>query len=161
MQSSTSVLTVAFDSFARPTWLQWHHPIYGADRRTLSVNSARDPWLKWTWTEVRTTKTHAFFYFRESLQQGWRMIAIMTAYYNPTDVLRPYLFKYLEQMAYDSQKRQHQCTSLDSILALLYMHWYWDLYVCEQKRSLISTLCSLHNQFSISIILTVFFLNLF
>ena len=43
---------------------------------------------------------------RESLQQGWRMVAIVTAYFQCTDTLKPYILKYLEQAAYDNQRPQ-------------------------------------------------------
>jgi len=43
---------------------------------------------------------------QESLQQGWRMVAIVTAYFQCTDTLKPYILKYLEQAAYDNQRPQ-------------------------------------------------------
>ena len=40
----------------------------------------------------------------DSCQKGWRLMAIITAYYKASDVLKPYLFKYLESNAYDSKR---------------------------------------------------------
>ncbi len=41
--------------------------------------------------------------FSDSHQQGWRLMSIVMAYFDCTDILKPYLFKYLEQTAYDNQ----------------------------------------------------------
>lgn len=49
---------------------------------------------------------------RDSAQQGWRLMTILTAYNDCSDVLKPYLFNYLEQNAYDQQRaNQGQCSS--------------------------------------------------
>ena len=40
----------------------------------------------------------------DSCQKGWRLMAIITAYYKASDALKPYLFKYLESNAYDSKR---------------------------------------------------------
>jgi hypothetical protein len=40
----------------------------------------------------------------ESCQKGWRLMAIMCAYYKTSDTLKPYLFKYLENNAYDTKR---------------------------------------------------------
>jgi myosin-15 len=41
---------------------------------------------------------------QDSCQKGWRLVTILTAYYKATDRLKPYLFKYLENNAYDAQR---------------------------------------------------------
>lgn len=40
----------------------------------------------------------------DSCQKGWRLMAILTAYYKASDLLKPYLFKYLESNAYDLKR---------------------------------------------------------
>lgn len=40
----------------------------------------------------------------DSCQKGWRLMTILCAYYKASDKLRPYLFKYLELNAYDTQR---------------------------------------------------------
>jgi myosin-15 len=48
-------------------------------------------------TNNKSTKT-------ESCQKGWRLMAIITAYFKSSDLLKPYLFKYLENNAYDTKR---------------------------------------------------------
>ena len=45
--------------------------------------------------------------YRDSAQQGWRLFTLVSSYFDCSDVLKPYLFNFLEQNAYD-QQRQHQ-----------------------------------------------------
>ena len=40
----------------------------------------------------------------DSCQKGWRLMSILCAYFKATDKLKPYLFKYLENNAYDTQR---------------------------------------------------------
>ena len=40
----------------------------------------------------------------ESCQKGWRLMAIITAYFKSSELLKPYLFKYLENNAYDTKR---------------------------------------------------------
>lgn len=43
----------------------------------------------------------------DSCQKGWRLFSIVTAYFDCSDNLRPYLFKYLETTAYDKRRAYH------------------------------------------------------
>merc|ERR1719429_997938 len=43
----------------------------------------------------------------DSCQKGWRLFSIIAAYFNCSEVLRPYLFKYLETSAYDKRRAYH------------------------------------------------------
>ncbi|XP_049851037.1 unconventional myosin-XV isoform X4 [Schistocerca gregaria] len=43
----------------------------------------------------------------DSCQRGWRLFSIVAAYFVCSDVLRPYLFKYLETAAYDKRRAYH------------------------------------------------------
>ena len=47
----------------------------------------------------------------ESCQRGWRLFTIVAAYFNCSDILSPYLFKYLETEAFD-KRRGFQGTAL-------------------------------------------------
>ena len=47
------------------------------------------------------------FFFQDSCQKGWRLFSIIAAYFNCSDVLKPYLFKYLETSAYDKRRAYH------------------------------------------------------
>ncbi|KAG0412621.1 hypothetical protein HPB47_010213 [Ixodes persulcatus] len=54
----------------------------------------------------------AMFNFRESLerdscQRGWRLFSIVAAYFDCSENLRPYLFKFLETAAYDKRRAYH------------------------------------------------------
>ena len=40
----------------------------------------------------------------DSCQKGWRLMTILCAYYKASERLKPYLFKYLEINAYDTQR---------------------------------------------------------
>ncbi|OTF73406.1 myosin XV-like protein, partial [Euroglyphus maynei] len=40
-------------------------------------------------------------------QRGWRLFSIITAYFDCSETLRPYLFKYLETAAYDKRRAFH------------------------------------------------------
>ena len=40
----------------------------------------------------------------DSCLKGWRLMAILCAYYKSSDLLKPYLFKYLENNATDSKR---------------------------------------------------------
>lgn len=46
------------------------------------------------------------FHNRESAQQGWRLMAIFTCYFGCSEVLKPYLLKYLESTA-QSKEQAH------------------------------------------------------
>lgn len=41
---------------------------------------------------------------QDSCQKGWRLMTILCAYFKATNRLKPYLFKYLENNAYDAQR---------------------------------------------------------
>lgn len=43
----------------------------------------------------------------DSCTKGWRLFSIVTAYFDCSDNLRPYLFKYLETTAYDKRRAYH------------------------------------------------------
>ncbi|KAH9517053.1 hypothetical protein DERF_007753 [Dermatophagoides farinae] len=43
----------------------------------------------------------------DSCQRGWRLFSIITAYFDCSETLRPYLFKYLETAAYDKRRAFH------------------------------------------------------
>jgi len=51
-------------------------------------------------TNNKSTKT-------DSCLKGWRLFSIVTAYFDCSDNLRPYLFKYLETTAYDKRRAYH------------------------------------------------------
>jgi len=42
-----------------------------------------------------------------SCQRGWRLFTILAAYFPCSELLRPYLFKYLETNAYDKRRAFH------------------------------------------------------
>lgn len=48
-------------------------------------------------TNNKSTKT-------ESCLKGWRLIAILCAYFKVSESLKPYLFKYIENNAYDTKR---------------------------------------------------------
>jgi myosin-15 len=41
---------------------------------------------------------------KDSCFKGWKLISILTMYFKPTDVLKTYLFKYMESNAYDTKR---------------------------------------------------------
>ncbi|XP_046655986.1 unconventional myosin-XV-like isoform X2 [Daphnia pulicaria] len=43
----------------------------------------------------------------DSCQRGWILFSIMAAYFSCSEVLKPYLFKYLEAAAYDKRRAYH------------------------------------------------------
>ena len=47
------------------------------------------------------------FSLQDSCQKGWRLFSIIAAYFNCSEVLKPYLFKYLETSAYDKRRAYH------------------------------------------------------
>eukprot|EP00096_Caligus_rogercresseyi_P003786 TRINITY_DN1738_c0_g1_i1.p1 TRINITY_DN1738_c0_g1~~TRINITY_DN1738_c0_g1_i1.p1 ORF type:complete len:676 (+),score=219.02 TRINITY_DN1738_c0_g1_i1:1582-3609(+) len=44
---------------------------------------------------------------KDSCQKGWRLFSIIAAYFSCSEVLKPYLFKYLESAAYDKRRAYH------------------------------------------------------
>ena len=44
---------------------------------------------------------------RDSCQKGWRLMSIVAAYFSCSELLRPFLFKYLESAAYDRRRAYH------------------------------------------------------
>ena len=40
----------------------------------------------------------------DSCLRGWRLMSLICTYYKPSDLLKPYLIKYLENNAYDSKR---------------------------------------------------------
>ncbi|CAB4070030.1 unnamed protein product [Lepeophtheirus salmonis] len=44
---------------------------------------------------------------KDSCQKGWRLFTIIAAYFSCSEILRPYLFKYLESAAYDKRRAYH------------------------------------------------------
>ena len=44
----------------------------------------------------------------ESCQKGWKLFSIICTYFKSTELLKPYIFKYLETNAYDI-KRNYFC----------------------------------------------------
>lgn len=53
------------------------------------------------------TKILSAYAVRDSCQRGWRLFSIIAAYFDCSEVLRPYLFKYLETAAYDKRRAYH------------------------------------------------------
>ena len=51
---------------------------------------------------------------RDSLQQGWKILMVLTAYFDCSENLRPYLFKYVEETAYDHNRPCHSESPLVS-----------------------------------------------
>lgn len=47
------------------------------------------------------------FSSRDSCQRGWRLFSIVAAYFECSEALKPYLFKYLETAAYDKRRAYH------------------------------------------------------
>ena len=47
------------------------------------------------------------YLLQDSCQKGWRLFSIIAAYFNCSEVLKPYLFKYLETSAYDKRRAYH------------------------------------------------------
>lgn len=45
--------------------------------------------------------------YRDSCQRGWRLFSIVAAYFECSEALKPYLFKYLETAAYDKRRAYH------------------------------------------------------
>lgn len=54
----------------------------------------------------------------DSCQRGWRLMAIITAYYKSSEVLKPYILKYLESNAYDTKRPYNGV----HIYLITYMH---------------------------------------
>ena len=47
------------------------------------------------------------FNFQDSCQRGWRLFSIIAAQFTSSELLKPYLFKYLETSAYDKRRAYH------------------------------------------------------
>ena len=45
--------------------------------------------------------------FQDSCQRGWRLFSIIAAQFTSSELLKPYLFKYLETSAYDKRRAYH------------------------------------------------------
>ena len=43
----------------------------------------------------------------DSCQRGWRLFSIVAAQFTCSDLLKPYLFKFLENSAYDKRRAYH------------------------------------------------------
>ena len=43
----------------------------------------------------------------DSCQRGWRLFSIIAAQFTCSDLLKPYLFKFLENAAYDKRRAYH------------------------------------------------------
>ena len=43
----------------------------------------------------------------ESCQRGWRLFSVIAAYFTCSEILKPYLLKYLETNAYDKRRAFH------------------------------------------------------
>ena len=48
-----------------------------------------------------------FMQFQDSCQRGWRLFSIIAAQFTSSELLKPYLFKYLETSAYDKRRAYH------------------------------------------------------
>lgn len=60
------------------------------------------------WNVIHTYKSAACkFSCRDSCQRGWRLFSIVAAYFECSEALKPYLFKYLETAAYDKRRAYH------------------------------------------------------
>ena len=46
-------------------------------------------------------------WFQDSCQRGWRLFSIIAAQFTCSDLLKPYLFKFLENAAYDKRRAYH------------------------------------------------------
>lgn len=53
----------------------------------------------------------------DSGSKGWRLVSILCSYFKPTDLFKPYLFKYIESSAYDA-KRPHNTLAQYSLTSL-------------------------------------------
>ena len=47
------------------------------------------------------------YIFQDSCQRGWRLFSIIAAQFTSSELLKPYLFKYLETSAYDKRRAYH------------------------------------------------------
>jgi hypothetical protein len=64
----------------------------------------------------------------DSCQRSWRLFSITTAYFSCSEVLKPYLFKYLETAAYDKRRAYHGINLInlvdEKVLILACSHCY-------------------------------------
>ena len=51
----------------------------------------------------------------DSCQRGWRLFSITAAYFSCSEVLKPYLFKYLETAEYEKRRAYHGMKLIDLI----------------------------------------------
>lgn len=69
----------------------------------------------------------------DSCQRGWRLFSIIAAYFTCSDILRPYLFKYLETNAYDKRRAFHG----EFLYAMRYNKSNCDIVVCRIMSELL------------------------
>jgi len=77
--------------------------VYTILKACYSYNEVRDE----VYCQIVKQLTNNRSMKQDSSQQGWRLLTLITSYFDCSDILKPYLFNYLEQTAYD-QQRQHQ-----------------------------------------------------
>ena len=58
-------------------------------------------------TSLSLCKCKQFHNFQDSCQRGWRLFSIIAAQFTSSELLKPYLFKYLETSAYDKRRAYH------------------------------------------------------
>merc|ERR1711899_245776 len=63
--------------------------------------------VDWTWKDRIDMVKWTDRMITDSCQKGWRLFSIIAAYFNCSEVLKPYLFKYLETSAYDKRRAYH------------------------------------------------------
>ncbi|QQP53116.1 Myosin 15, partial [Caligus rogercresseyi] len=67
------------------------------------LESIRDEVYCQIMKQTTNNKSHR----KDSCQKGWRLFTIVAAYFSCTEVLKPFLFKYLETSAYDKRRAYH------------------------------------------------------
>lgn len=55
----------------------------------------------------------------DSCQRGWRLLSIVAAYFMCSEILRPFLLKYLETAAYDKRRAFHGKKSTPALSSLV------------------------------------------
>lgn len=73
---------------------------------------------------------------RDSCQKGWRLLYILTAFYRCSEVLKPFLLKFLRDV----------CKSPEVLFHGIYtLKWKWNLKSCISKKEIesLSTNCTL------------------
>lgn len=75
---------------------------------------------------------------RDSCQRGWRLFSIVAAYFECSEALKPYLFKYLETAAYDKRRAYHG--KISNIYVCLKKYF---IYIFSNKNDTLGIVCKL------------------